>query len=276
MDFVGARAGGSMGQYRIVHSAVHAVLAYLAYWIVTHDALVTQLLRAAVGSLQDALPVLEQKEVMAGSVFTGLALLFKWSDKFANALVEKLRLLRRVISGREFVEGDWPLFVYDMAKQKLLYLGFLTITFKDGHIYVFGDDWQVVDGSGADGETKVIEGRSMKFRSKQSHYKDSVLHYWYEQGMSIHEPDMRGYTEIYFFPHHSRLGLLGRADRHAGRFLDPNHPDTRFYAERIAYSWFQRRIKTDKAKIAAAREFWERHRGRIEDMKATEIKADFV
>ena len=120
-----------MNYFRSVHSAVHALAASLC-WLAFQNMDTLQAYAADYKHL--AIPV----------VLGGLALLFRTSDALSNIIIEKIplfsRLLRRLLCGRHFVEGDWPLAVVDMDNQQLLYLGFLKIGFEKGQIHVEGDD----------------------------------------------------------------------------------------------------------------------------------------
>jgi len=111
----------------------------------------------------------------------------------------------------------------------------------------------------------------MEFQSKQSLYSDCKLQYWYEQGSSLHNAVMRGYTEIFFFP---RMGI---AERHAGKFLDATHTtDIRFYAERRPYRLFERRLATKAGQFEAAEALWRRFEPHVEALRGQDISSDFV
>ncbi len=236
--------------FRGVHSAIHAAVAGLSYWVLQH----MELLQTYIA---------DYKKYAIPAVLAGLALLFRMSDTLAKVILEKIPLLswglRRLLSGDDFIEGDWPLAVVDMNKQELLYLGFLRIDFRNGQLYVYGDDWRP-DGSHAHA-----------FRSMQSLYRNRTLQYWYEQGASMHRPDMRGYTEIFFFPND------GLAERHAGKFLDPQHTsDIRFYAGKQHYRLFERRITSTEKKLEATRRFWKKLAPTLHCLRSRDISADFV
>jgi hypothetical protein len=238
-----------MHYFRSVHSAVHAAIAALCWWTFQNMEWLQSIFEAY---RHLAIPV----------VLGGLALLFRTSDALSNIILGKIpllsALLRRLLSGRHFVEGDWPLAVVDMDNRQLLYFGFLRIDFQGGQIHVEGDDWNV-DGTHAHA-----------FRSVQSLYKDHTLQYWYEQGASLHRPDMRGYTEIYFFP------VNALAERHAGKFLDPKHTsDIRFYAEKQPYRLMSVRAPTKDQKLEAARKFWGELQPKISHLQTRDISADF-
>lgn len=239
-----------MSQYRIVHSAVHAAIAGLCWWVLTH-----------INELQAYIAM--NREVAVPVVLAALALLFRLSDALSNALVEKVpivsRALRRLICGQDFIEGDWPLVVVDMEKQELLYLGFLRIAFKKAQIHVRGDDF------------KPTGEHAHAFQSVQSLYRDQTLQYWYEQGASLHKPDMRGFTQIYFFPQ----GEF--AERHAGKFLDARHTsDIRFYAVRHKYKPLESRLRSTDEKLEAARALWAEIAPKLDKLKARDIGLDFA
>ena len=157
----------------------YAAVAALSYWVLQH-----------LDQLQAY--IADYKAYALPAMLASLALLFRISDRLAKVTVEQIpllsRLLRKVLSGKDDIEGDWPLAVMDMTRLEPLYIGFLTIGYRDGQYAVSGDDWHL------DNE------HAQEFGSVQSLYRNCVLQYWYEQGASLHRPDMRGYTEIYFFP----------------------------------------------------------------------------
>jgi hypothetical protein len=239
-----------MQSFRSVNSAVHAAVAGLCLLVLQHlDELQTY--------------IADYKAYAIPAILGALAFLFRMSDAFAKALLESVpffsRTLRRLLSGKDDVEGDWPLVVVDMEAQALLYFGFLRIDFRGGQLSVAGDDWRP-DGLHA-----------QAFRSMQALYRDHTLHYWYEQGASLHRPEMRGYTEVYFFP----KGEL--AERHAGKFLDPRHTsDIRFYASKLKYRRFEPRLSSAEAKIAAARQLWSEIEPKLGYLRGREISADFA
>ncbi len=249
-----------MNYFRAVHSVVHAAVAGLCWWMVQHIGQIQTELQVWI-SFQDWIK--DYREYAIPAVFAGLVFLFRRSDALSTVIVEKIpgvsRALRRALSGNEFIEGDWPLVVVDMEKLAPLYFGFLKIDFRDGQPSVRGDDWKT-DGSHAHA-----------FRSVQSLYHDNMLQYWYEQGQSLHQPDMRGYTEIFFFPRNAL------AERHAGKFLDSKHTsDIRFYARRRRYGLFERRIAATEDKLAAARDLWAEIAPRLDSLRGRIVGADFA
>lgn len=236
-----------MRGYQTVHAFVHAAIAGLLYLFLRY------------------VPVIEQSDYadyIRGGAILLLPFLFSRSTFIANLLIEKMPLvsisIRRLLSGNDFIEGDWPLVVMEQDMRTPKYFGFLTITYEDGQLLVYGDDWNP-DGSHA-----------VKFRSQQSSYADRILQYWYAQGPSVHKPTMFGYTRIYFFPER------GRIERHAGEFLDKQHNSQAFYAKRIRYKLSQSRLSGKEEKFEAAKRFWEEIEPKIKDSREPRIDCDFV
>jgi hypothetical protein len=145
----------------------------------------------------------------------GVALLFDASSKISRFIIEDLpfsRVLRRALSGKNFVEGDWPLVVvYGKGSPepgKLLYLGFLTIAFRDDELCIYGDDWT------PEGVHEVFfESVRSSFHADRNERR---LQYFYRQGQTSQDARMRGYTEGYFFPTYEMSALL------AGEFRTPS------------------------------------------------------
>jgi hypothetical protein len=236
-----------VGGYQSVHAFVHAAIAGLLYLFLRYVAVIDQYAYA---------------DYIRGGAILLLPFLFSHSTFIASLLIEKVPLLsvgiRSFLSGKDFVEGDWPLVVMEQDMRTPKYFGFLTITHEDGQLLVYGDDWNP-DGSLA-----------VKFRSQQSSYADRKLQYWYAQGPSMLEPTMFGYTRIYFFPER------GRVERHAGEFLDKQHNSQAFYAKRIRYKFFQRRLSGKEEKFEAAKNFWAEIEPKIKDSREPRIDCDFV
>ena len=139
----------------------------------------------------------------------------------------------------------------DADSRELKYYGFLTVAFENGQLRVFGTDW------------KPDEGFAHHFESKQSRFADGKVQYWYEQGENA---EMRGYTEIFFFP---RKNL---ARRLSGEFLDASHRH-RFFARRIneAHDEASERQKIDHA----AKAFWASIEPKLKTVVDRPISADW-
>lgn len=239
-----------MYRYNGVKSTVHALVAGLCWWVLQH---LEQFQAYIADYKQYAIPI----------VLAGLAILFRLSDTLSSIVVEKIpifsRVLRRILSGNEYIEGDWPLVVVDIEKQSPIYFGVLCIDFKDGQYYIYGNDWNI-DGT-------LVHS----FHSKQSLYSNHKLQYWYEQGVSMHAPDMRGYTEIFFFP------TSGLAERHAGKFLDTSHTgDVRFYSIKKQYRMFSKVPASKKEMLRCAQEIWTTLESQFGDLRKRPISVDFA
>lgn len=261
-----------MRHFQSVYLTVYAGVASVCWYVLERLGFQAEII-SFLAPLEDylGLSIQSVRSYFVLIVLFALALLFRMSDLISRLLIERIPLisrgLRRILSGTSDIEGDWPLVVIDMGKRpeniadtnpNLLYLGFLRIDFKNGQYFVHGDDWNP-DGSHAH-----------SFCSVQSRYRDYKLQYWYEQGQSLHNPAMHGYTEMYFFPKYKY------AERHAGSFLDPMHPDVRFYAKRRTKRGFLRRMRKAEDKIAAARELWTELEPKVTYLKQREICADFA
>jgi len=236
--------------YSGVRSTVHAVVAGICWWVLQH---LEQLQAHIADYKQFAVPV----------VLAGLAILFRMSDALSKVIVEKIpifsRAFRRILTGDNYIEGDWPLVVVDMEKRVPIYFGVLCIDFKDGQYYIYGNDWQ------RDG--KIVHS----FHSKQSLYSNHKLHYWYEQGASMHDPDMRGYTEIFFFPRN------GIPERLAGKFLDPRHTgDIRFYSIKKRYRMFEKAPVSKNEILILAQEIWVSLESQMGVLRERSISVDFA
>lgn len=235
-----------MPRYQIVYSLIHAgIAALLVLFVRNIDALAR--------TFQDLSHSAEYSQWAVLALVPVLATLFKFSDDLAIVLIEKIPLvsplLRRVLAGEDFIEGDWPLVVVNDRTGELVYLGFLTISHERGELRVDGVDWRP-DGAMAHA-----------FHSAQSRYSQRLLQYWYVQGANN---QMRGYTEIYFFPRR------GRPERHAGEFLDKQHASVRFYALRA-----RRKARTVDDKIAEARKVWAKLEPKMPRMLAQDVSLDW-
>ena len=261
-----ARNGGGFMHYRSIYFVVYLAISSLSYYVVTHVDYLLGLV-PGYGDLESKYGDIV-KNTAAIVVVSGIALLFQASDRICNIIAEKLpfsRMLRRMLSGRDFIEGDWPLVVVYGENSphpgKLLYHGFLTVEFRGGELYVHGDDWSP-DGIHA-----------VSFESVRSSFhadpRERRLQYFYRQGKTWQDASMRGYTEIYFFPTHQASTL------HAGQFRDIEHNDVRFYARRKSYRLFAQPLKSPEEKKAAAKEVWTEFEPHIKAMIAQPINADW-
>lgn len=236
-----------MKRYQAVHAIVHGGIAGLLYLFLRYVAVIDRS---------------EYADYIRAGALLLLPFLFNRSSFIAETLIEKIPGvsvgIRKLLSGNDFVEGDWPLVVMNEDRRTPKYLGFLTIAYEKGQLVVSGDDW-LPDGTHA-----------VSFRSQQSQYADRKLQYWYAQGATLHAPDMFGYTRIYFFPD------KGPIDRHAGEFLDKQHFSPPFYARRLRYGLFQRRPASAEQKLTAARLLWAEIEPRAENMASRRIEQDFA
>jgi hypothetical protein len=235
-----------MQRYQIVYSLIHAAIAAILLVFVRNIDVLAR-------TFQDLSHSAEYSQWAVFALVPVLATLFKFSDKLALVLLEKIPLvspvLRWVLAGEDYIEGHWPLIVVSEQTGELVYLGYLTISHESGNLRVDGVDWRP-DGLYAHA-----------FHSEQSRYSKRLLQYWYGQGLNN---QMRGYTEIYFFPRR------GRPKRHAGEFLDKQHANVRFYALRIPA-----RARSAEQKIEEARKVWTELHPKMPRLLAQDVGVDW-
>jgi hypothetical protein len=144
--------------------------------------------------------------------------------------------------------------------------------FHHGRPVVQGDDVRLGVRQDAFGDVEIdLVLAGLKQDDPVSQYYDHMLQYWYEQGASMHQPEMRGYTEMYFFP------VDSVAQRHAGRYLDPPHThDIRFYAKKRYYRFFQWRRPKAEHKLEAAQAVWQEIEPRLGYLRGRTVSADFL
>ena len=108
------------------------------------------------------------------------------SDLGASFLVENIRIFRRVLSGKDDIEGDWVNIVVDVDDPMTLkYVEFCRIQFVSGQYQISGDSW-------------TPEGRWVQdFASGGSTYLGREFEYYYKTGLGR----VGGYGVIRFTPH---------------------------------------------------------------------------
>lgn len=226
--------------FRVFHSLVLALFGTLAYKLLQQSR---------------ELEAIPDYGVYANAgVIAVLWVLFSYSRMISDKLLEWLPLVRRLFAGSKHIEGDWPLVVVNGRTGTPIYYGFLSIGFADGQYTVKGHDWHP-DGRHA-----------LNFSSMQTYQSHPTLHYWYQQGEGGRQ---RGYTFIEFFPSDE----VPR--RHTGVFHDKEHPDVRFYARKLKYGMFQRRLKEMEQKRLAAKAFADEIAPRLTELAQHSIDADW-
>ena len=253
-------------QYQSIHLLVYLGIASLSYALMSNANDIAAILASFVGSENGY----QQHLIwIVGLVIVSLVTaLLNYSRVISNIIVEHLpfsRFLRRLIAGRHFIEGDWPLIVVQGEGSpdagKLLYYGYLTIDYKDDQLRVFGEDWTPEHKS------------AHKFASVKSNFisdhRERRLEYFYWQGASKNRHDMRGYTEIHFFPTHKL------SEVHTGEFRDINHHNVRFYARKIRYKFREKRLRTPSQQRKAAEDIWLDLQPRIHTVIGQDVTVDF-
>jgi hypothetical protein len=236
-----------MQHYRLVRSLVNAGIASICTFFAMHGDIFSNISEACFQSR-------DYDKYFALATLPILTVLFQNSDFLVSMLLEWIPgvsyRLRRLLTGADFIEGDWPLVVVDADTLELKYYGTMTISYEGGQLRISGTDWHPDERFAHD------------FESKQSRYADGRVQYWYEQGENA---SMRGYTEIFFFPRRSL------AQRLSGEFLDRNHRN-RFYARRLNEMPAR---ATQQEKIAAAKAFWASVEGNLKSIVERPISADW-
>lgn len=256
-----------MKQYRSVHFGVYLAVSSLSYLVLSNLDTLREL-SPLYGFVEDRFPNAVEP-LLASVVVAIITFVLNSSPQIAELLLEKIPVvsvtLRRILAGRHFVEGDWPLVVVSGPcgpdPGTLRYIGFLSIRYRDGELYVHGDDW-----SPEGHHEQWFESRRSMFHEDEDERK---LQYFYRQGSTSEDAPMRGYTEIYFFPAWSRARLL------AGEFRDHEHNDVRFYARRLRGRLLGGRGMSAEDKKTAAREVWEELQPQLPQMLGNRISADW-
>ncbi len=262
MGIHGEFGGIAMQQFNLVRNVVHSSVAGICLVLLQSS---DTLVQTAVTYFSKLVPFAAEhaRVAAAGLLATVLLFLFKYSDQLAHVLIESIPVfspaLRRLLSRRNDIEGDWPLIVVDTSTKQVLYEGFLNVDFKNGELYVSGADWR------PNGEL------AFRFRSIRSTFDKGVLRYFYEQGIDLTKPEMHGYAEIYFFPDDAR------AKRHAGEFLDKkNQSPMRFYAKRLKGGIFSKRIREADKRKAAAKAFRAEMEPRLPELLQQRFEVDWA
>lgn len=226
--------------FRVFHSLVLALFGTLAYKLLQQSR---------------ELEAIPDYGVYANAGIIGLLwVLFSYSRSISDKLLEWLPVTRRLFAGSKHIEGDWPLVVVNGRTGTLIYYGFLTISFAEGQYVVKGSDWHP-DGRHA-----------LNFASMQTYQAHPVLHYWYQQGEGGRQ---RGYTFIEFFPTDEI------PTRMTGVFHDREHPDVRFYARKIRYGWFERRLKGMEVRRLAGKAFADEITPKLSELVHLSVDADW-
>lgn len=110
------------------------------------------------------------------------------ADKLAAAAIDRLRWLRRLLSGQDDIEGDWVNIVIDEANPKeVIAAEYCRIRYKKGQYIISGDTW-------------TLSGKWVHdFSSGSSRYRGRKFEYYYKQGIMR----VGGYGVINFNPQDS-------------------------------------------------------------------------
>ena len=90
--------------------------------------------------IEEALnPSLSKPLVTVTSVFV-VIVLFTLLSLILEQIVSNSKTLRRLIMGREFIEGEWLHTVHDSEGQ-LVSTGFVRIMYREGSLFISGEAW---------------------------------------------------------------------------------------------------------------------------------------
>jgi hypothetical protein len=103
----------------------------------------------------------------------------------ANLTIEKSRWLRRLVSGKDDIEGDWVNIVVAINEPELVKaVEYCRIRYVDGRFALLGDQW-------------TVDGRWVQdFRSADSRYANRELEFYYKTGLNR----VGGYCVVRFSP----------------------------------------------------------------------------
>jgi hypothetical protein len=106
-------------------------------------------------------------------------------DGLTTRALNRMRWLRRLLAGRDDIEGDWVNVVIDTSKpDKVIAVEYMRIYYANGQYVAAGDQW-TTDG-------KWIQG----FASEGSNYTGRAMEFYYKTG--IHR--VGGYGVLIFSP----------------------------------------------------------------------------
>lgn len=182
--------------------------------------------------------------------------LFYKAEAITYALIEKIPIIsaifRRLVSGRDFIEGSWPAVATD-NKGNLLFFGCMTIIYVDGHFFISGVHWW---------PTGMV---AHNFQSSASRYEaKGFLRYGWKAAAEEY-----GITEMHFFPNN------GPARRCAGQYFSAN-PGARFYAQRSETQLFRLNRKRPEDYLEEARELWVRVEPNIIRLSSQPLNEDWA
>jgi len=96
----------------------------------------------------------------------------KAADIATKAIVERVRPLRQLLAGENYIEGEWVNIVINAAKpENVIAAEFCTIRYRGGQYVVSGDTWSL---DGAWMSNFSTEGSSYRGRELEYYYKTGV------------------------------------------------------------------------------------------------------
>jgi len=155
--------------------------------------------------------------------------------------IEKWWLIRRMIVGKDDMEGDWTDLAIDRETGELINIAFTRTTYRRGYFCIDGIAWY------------PDENRSLHWQTLQSEYADDKLLYRYATWWSRDIQDKEhGAGVIEFERDHERI------ERYVGKFIDSFHMRRcAHYGRRVRYPLFESRRLTAEQKLDRARAYCE-------------------
>jgi hypothetical protein len=129
--------------------------------------LVFSIMAAFYQYIETALNQSLSKHLMTVTSILLTIVLFALISSILEYIVHNSKLVRHIIMGREFVEGEWMHTVRD-SDGKLVSTGFITIIYTEGRLFISGEAWS---------ETRFLTS----FTSELSFYEAYVCTFIYEQ-----------------------------------------------------------------------------------------------
>lgn len=146
-------------QGRRISSAIRSVIASAAVLGLAHY-------RNKIGAFGE--------ESVAGLVayfvaFVLFSIVFYWVDTLVDYALHRIRAVRKLVAGKENIEGDWISLAYEKipdGKIRECFVGFLRIDFSDYHYLLSGTDWHLNGQiSSSFGPSRVnFDGVELEFR----------------------------------------------------------------------------------------------------------------
>ena len=154
-----------------------------------------------------------------------------------NAILDKSRLIRRVLMGSMDMEGDWTNLAIDKNTGELVNVAFTTITFRDGHFCYDGTAWD------------CESGRTVYWKTLQSDYSEDRLTFRYRTWWAgSGTRPIQGSGILHFRSEYGRITCF------TGEFIDIWHlRECVNIGQRVRYGWAESRRIARTSRSSARR-----------------------